>query len=130
VTRIAQPAEVAERNGALQHNPQRFSNGGAKADGPLGDPPAGSSPEFAAIWAEIAGNAIPGVLTVADRIIFEQIVALFEEFRADRARFTAAKHGKLAALLAHLGMTPSGRRGVSPPSGAKPAAPKAGFDDF
>ena len=129
MSRTAQPLAVAERNGALQHNPQRFT-GALPASGVLGDPPEHLTEAQRKVWFETVENAVPGVLTSADRFIVETVCGLMAELRANPAKFSAQMAGRLTTCLAHLGMTPSGRRGVSPPSGAKPAAPKAGFDDF
>ena len=129
--RFAIPAEVAAGSATAKSHPERYDKSPAKSSAGLGDPPAGSSETFVAIWREIESNAVPGVLTGGDRVIFEQVVALVVEFRKDRGKFSAANHGKLATLLAHLGMTPSGRRNVPAPKGASNGKGKDnGFDDF
>ena len=60
-------------------------------------------------WFELTTYAVPNVLTQSENTVLELAAALLAEFRRDRAKFTAAKHGILLNYLAHLGMTPSAR---------------------
>lgn len=124
--RIATPAETAIAAGAAHAHAGRYQPTG-KADGPIGDPPEGASPAVAAAWRDLVEHSIPGVLTEADRTILAQVAALKAEFEADMFKFPATKHGKLATLLAHLGMTPSGRRSLPPVTAAKKAEDFGGF---
>lgn len=128
--RIGAPHEIMIGSGADKAHPERHREELAKSEFPIGDAPEDfSEPELAA-WNEIVSQAVPGVLTAADRQIVEQVAALLAEFRKDRQKFSCGKHGKLATLLAHLGMTPSGRRNVPAPKGANGRSSKNGFDDF
>jgi hypothetical protein len=95
----------------------------------LGDPPGSLPAEMHSTWIEIAADAPLGVLTRADRPMFEMLVFLQYTFRLHMTG--AAKwNGKQASLLATLytrcGMTPSDRskvHGTAPESDeADPAA--------
>lgn len=125
--RPATPLEAANRTGATRHDPERFA-AAAKVSTELGDHPEWFNPAQLQVWNEIIVEAIPGVITGADRKIVELVSVLMAEFRADTVKFTAVKHGKLLTYLAHLGMTPSGRRSVAVTGKGK--APADAFDDF
>lgn len=109
------PTETLKQRGAFQKNPQRTRQD-APTKGPLGDPPGSLPPEMHATWMEIASDAPIGVLTRADRPMFEMLVFLQYTFRLHMTG--AAKwNGKQASLLATLytrcGMTPADRSKVN-----------------
>jgi hypothetical protein len=114
MARPRKPTETLKAQGAFQKNPQRTRKDAATR-GPLGAPPASLPPEMHATWLEIAEDAPIGVLTRADRPMFEMLVFLQYTFRLHMTG--AAKwNGRQAALLATLytrcGMTPSDRSKV------------------
>jgi phage terminase small subunit len=120
MSRLKDPIELAELKGATRQNPQRYRDTPPKSTSPLGDAPSTMSERAQRIWLEFEGNAPPGVMTGNDRPAMEMLCELFSEFREDPRAFVAAKYARLTILLAHFGMTPSGRRqvaGMSKPKG-------------
>jgi len=127
MARIPQPIELAEFKGADRKNPQRYRKSVPKSGMPLGNAPAHLSPEAQSVWFELEAYSLPGVLTGADRLLFEIASNLMAEYREDPKGFTAARIEKLVGCLARLGMSPADRQklGVE-----KDAEEDNAFNDF
>ena len=124
--RITQPRELAELKGATKHDPQRYRIESSKSEFELGKPPNFLGESAKETWAELQTYALPGVLTAAERFIFEITANLIVEYRADPSSFSSAKMNNLIGCLARLGMTPSDRQKIGLPN-----KPKTNdFDDF
>jgi len=106
------PTNVLELRGSFAKDPQRRRED-AETAGEIGDPPADFSDGERTAWSEIVQNAPLRVLTIADRQIVEITSRLMAESRENWLDFTAAKIGRLEAMLGKLGMTPADRSRVS-----------------
>ena len=96
---------------------------------PLGDAPADWNPKGKILWHEIA-NIIPaGVATRADRIVFEVLVRLVAEVRADSSAMSPALASQIRACAGCFGLTPADRARLSVPPPRKPDDPTAEFFD-
>jgi phage terminase small subunit len=110
MARHAQPREVARLKGADKKDPQRYRGEAPKRDMPLGNAPAQLSEDAAACWFELQSLALPGVMTGADRIMFEVASNLMAEYRRDPVEFAVGKYAHLIGLLARFGMSPADRQ--------------------
>lgn len=109
MARHAQPREVAELKGATRQNPQRYTDVVPKNDKILGDPPQTMNKVAQAAWKELAGMALPGVLTASERPIMEIAANLLAEYRADTLEYPAAKINLMIGIFGRLGMSPADR---------------------
>ena len=118
--RHRKPIELARLSGADKKNPQRYGGEVPKADQSFGDYLAIRSTDPAECWREISEQCIPGVLTMADRIILEITSNLLAEYRRDPEGFAIGKYRHLVGCFGRLGMSPSDRTklGVTKPSDA------------
>lgn len=73
--------------------------------GPLGDPPPHMTEYETSVWREIEGTLIPGLLTGAHRIAFEQLVKLTAMSRTD-PDMSDGKLRMLHALYVQFAATP------------------------
>ena len=104
------PTEIQALKGAFRKNPQRTRPVGAKASRPLGNPPRYFAEDEVEIWLETVEDAPAGVLTSADRTVFELLCRLRAKFRRDW--LTGAEMSQMTWCLSHLGFTPSDRSKV------------------
>lgn len=111
MTRPRTPTATLKARGAFEKNPQRKRKD-PPTKGPLGDPPGTLPSQMHATWVELADDAPIGVLTQADRGMFEDLVRLKYERRTD-PKFTMAKQSQLNWLYSRCGMTPSDRSKVN-----------------
>lgn len=112
MSRVAQPREVAELKGLVQHNPQRYRKQPAKSEFALGQCPDYLDDGSKAVWFELETYAAKGVLTGGDRMVLELTCALMSEFRDEPRKFAAAKIGHLISCFARLGLTPADRQKI------------------
>lgn len=113
--RPRKPTETLKAQGAFVKDPQRKRKD-APTKGPLGAPPATLPKEAHATWREIADLAPVGVLTCADRPMFETLVWLQYQFRlwmAGTGKWSGWQAAALNWLYSHCGMTPSDRSKVN-----------------
>jgi len=104
--------QLLEASGAFKNHPDRRRIDPATS-GDIGDPPKHLTQREQDTWKEIVNLAIPGVLTLHDRVAVEMATRLLAEFRTDSQSFTAAKLARLEAMLGRFGMTPADRSRVS-----------------
>ena len=100
-----------------------------RVDEPLGDPPADWPAKGKVLWHEIANQVPAGVATKADRIVFEVLIRLVAEVRADPAAITPALASQIRACAGCFGLTPADRARLSVPPPRKPDDPTAEFFD-
>lgn len=115
MARHKQPREKAELKGSVKKNPQRYTK--EEADVPknshgLGEPPSYLKADAKKAWRELEAHCLPGVITAAERFIFEIAACLLAEFRKDPVEFPASKFTHLVGALARLGMSPADRQKV------------------
>ena len=108
------PTNVLELRGAFKKDPQRRREE-PKTVGVLSDAPEYLDDEVRGIWDEFVGCAPIGVMTDSDRLSLEIACHLMREFRQNPVEFTAAKIGRLQALLGSFGMTPADRAKLASP---------------
>lgn len=115
MARIPQPREIAELKGSDKKNPQRYRNIVPKQEMPLGNAPDYLASDAQKVWFELEAYALPGVLTGAERVLFEITSNLIAEYRRDPIEFQVGKYGHLITCLGKLGMSPADRQklGVS-----------------
>lgn len=127
-----------EASGSFEHDPQRRAarEGEPEPTGPLGDPPDSLTALQREAWQEIAGNAAPGVLTNADRVLVEMYCRLAARMRGELTPdgypnpLKAAEYSLLVTILGRMGMTPSDRARMKvPPAPGKRKAANT-FDDL
>lgn len=126
MARHSQPVELALLKGADRAHPERYKKEVPKLDMALGDAPAHLAEDVKAIWFEMAAYCLPGVMTAADRLLFEVTCTLFAEYRRDPDKFTVGKYGPLIGNLARFGLSPADRQRLGMEK-AKEANP---FDAF
>lgn len=119
------PTATLEQRGAFVKDPQR-SRSDPKTSGPLGDPPRSLPIEMHDTWNELAAEAPIGVLTSADRAMFEDLVMLKYERRTGN-KWSMAKQAALNWLYSHCGMTPSDRSKVNAVSEEQSTDPGAKY---
>ena len=90
--RHRKPLHVLEDTGAFRKHPERRLGRmkEAKANGPIGEPPAYFDAAHRAVWAELVGEAAPGVLGKSDGPHLELTTRLMCRMRADPARVERA----------------------------------------
>lgn len=128
MARKAQPIELAKLKGSDRKNPQRYRKEVPKHPLAIGVAPDCMSEAAKACWFEIAGLAIPGTLTAADRFMLELAANLLAEYRTTPAGFTAARLGRLFQALACFGMSPVDRVRLGVPREPAPANPFDALD--
>jgi hypothetical protein len=110
------PTNVLELRGSFKKHPERRA---ARANEPeptgiIGEPPEHMKPHEQAVWREIVGIVVPGVLANSDRLALEIASVLMAEFRIlGTAGMTDGRLSRLSALLGQLGMTPADRARVT-----------------
>jgi hypothetical protein len=109
MARHKQPDELARLKGAHKNHPERYRGEIPKSTLPIGDPPGRMSPEAQKAWHELAAYVVPGVLTGADRPIFEVLANLFAEYWEKPAKFPSSRLPHLVGIAARFGLTPSDR---------------------
>jgi hypothetical protein len=110
--RPRKPTNVLHLNGAFKHDPQRLTARAnePKPAGPIGSPPAWMQESEQRAWHEIVEEALPGVLSNADRgtlSIAAQLRALQTPGEVDLKAMSLLK-----ACYTELGMTPASRSKV------------------
>lgn len=126
MARHSQPRELAELKGATRHDPQRYAKQVPKAAFALGQPPEHMDDDAKAVWFELETYALQGVLTCAERPVFEMLSTLLAQFRQGPYDFPANKMGHLISCLARLGMTPADRQKL----GTSKTTEENPFDSF
>jgi len=104
----------------MAHDPQRFRDRDEpRPTSPLGDPPAyflneksPTSIVLLGIWRELEAQAIEGVLTGCDRMIFENACRLQYVIRSTH-KPGSGHLAQMKAYLSEMGMTPAGRTRVA-----------------
>lgn len=109
MARHAQPIELAKFKGADKKDPQRYRKETPKRGDDLGEPPAHLSEGAKAIWLEIERYCLPGVITGAERFIFEILSNLLSEYRENPYEFEVGKYAQMIGCFARLGMSPADR---------------------
>lgn len=127
MARHAQPREVAKLKGSVKKNPQRYKGEVPKNQHVLGDPPAKMPKAAKAAWFELQANCLPGVITGAERFIFEIASNLLAEYRSDPLAFPATKYTHLVGVLGRLGLSPADRQKLQLPKNSKDDDP---FEQF
>lgn len=120
------PSKILELRGAFNKHPDRRRGGEPKPKADIGPAPAHLNEAQAALWDEMVGIALPGVLGDADRWMLEIAVCLMADYRQQPETFTAARVTQLISCLSRLGMTPADRSKVS----ALPQGSRDEFDDL
>lgn len=124
--RHTQPREVAELKGQTRVHPERYAKHVPKAAFALGQPPEYMSGEAKAVWFELETYALQGVLTCAERPLFEVVSNLLADFRRGPDEFPTARIGHLISALGRLGMSPADRQKL----GTSKSADENPFDSF
>jgi hypothetical protein len=125
------PTSKLALSGTLDAKPQRYANRTTepKPSIEIGNPPKHFSKELRAIWKEIKGQLVVGVLTYSDRLMVEQLCQLVQKMRA--GTMTGGEGGQFISILSRCGMTPADRSRVQlDPSVAKLAVEKSPFAAF
>ena len=79
--RARDPMEVARLKGAVDKNPQRYTERSDLAhDLPIGEPPKGLTAFEKKVWREICSEAIPGVMQLSDMRVLTVTVRLVAEW--------------------------------------------------
>jgi phage terminase small subunit len=117
--RPRKPDEILEISGAFIDQPGRRRPPAPRSSRPLGDPPPELAPDAARCWHEIAGEAAPGVLTSADRLVVELAATI--QARSRRGEAPPAELALLLRALGEMGLTPASRSKVAPATPEKPA---------
>jgi len=107
MARHRQPREIAELTGATKANSQRYKGEVIKSELPLGSAPEYMAKDAKAVWLELEGYSLPGVLTGSDRLVMEIMSNLIAEYRRAPQDFPASKHGVLKGHLATMGLNVS-----------------------
>jgi hypothetical protein len=113
--RKRKPTALHEVEGTTNVTRHRDRQHEPRVEAPLGDAPADWKPKGKVLWHEIANSVPRGVATGADRIVFELLVRLVAEVRADSSALTPALASQIRACAACFGMTPSDRSRLSVP---------------
>ena len=106
--------KILDLKGAHKKNPQR-----ARPNEPVVGVPFPKSPrlelsdEQKIAWHEVVTMCPAGVLTGADIMAVEIVACLYEEFKSDYSGMSAASLGRLCQEMGKLGLTPSGRAGLT-----------------
>lgn len=113
------PSNVLELRGAYRHEPGRRRSE-PPSNGALGSPPERLSELEGLAWAELAAQAIPGVLARSDRLCVEMASRLLAELWDLGREFPVARLRQLHVLLGLFGMSPADRSKirVDPPRAA------------
>jgi len=118
MARHPQPREVAELKGAFKVHPERYRNEVPTSDMPLGQAPEYMSEEAKAIWFEVEGMAVRGVLKAPHRLIVEILANGFAAYRKNPDDFPANKMGHLISCCARLGFSPADQQHLKGGGGA------------
>jgi hypothetical protein len=119
--RPRKPKALLEASGAFAKNPSRALDriDEPQPTSPLGSPPAAflnaQSPTSVAllgIWRELEAQAVDGVLTGCDRMVFENACRLQYVIRSS-FKPGSGHLAQMKAYLAEMGMTPAGRTRVA-----------------
>lgn len=129
MARPRKPTEVLKQQGAFLANPKRTRTD-PKTRGPLGKPPKSLPMEMHEAWDELSAEAPIGVLTCADRAMFERLVFLQYQFRLymnGGGKWTSWQEASLNWLCSHCGMTASDRSKVNAPADDSQADPASKY---
>ena len=107
------PLPMAEASGAIEKNPQRYTQRIAEitVHDPIGEPPNHFDDISRDLWREIVAMAPNGVLTQADRLLVEVTTGLLRKLRMNN--ITGIETGHLRACIGSMGCTPADRSRVS-----------------
>jgi phage terminase small subunit len=125
------PTNLLILNGGLAHDKKRYANRTTEPvpSGDIGPAPKHLSPAQKAIWKELLKQVPDGVLTNADRIIFELACRLTHKMRTEE--FTSSNAAQLVSCLSRLGLSPADRSKVQvDPSKGQQALPPSPFLKF
>jgi hypothetical protein len=125
------PTSSLVLNGSIDRNPKRYANRTTepKPTGVLGPAPKQFDKGLKAIWQEFAKQVPAGVLTIADRGVFELTCRLIVKMRA--GTISTGEGSQLISCLSRMGMTPSDRSKVSvAPGFADPLVAPSPFAKF
>jgi len=106
------PDELHVITGAWDKNPNRRRTGTPKSENPFGNPPKYFAADEKKCWKEILENALPGVLTGADRWVAETACIIMAKMRR-RENMHGNEMSLLVTCLSKLGMTPVDRTRLS-----------------
>jgi phage terminase small subunit len=109
--RPSTPTAVLDARGAFLHNPQLRRENEPKTARPLGPAPKWLSDDEKNVWKDLAKQAIPGVLMYSDRLLFEVLVCLVNQFRQGTV-MAASDKSMLVNLASKFAMSPSDRAKV------------------
>ena len=123
------PRNLAVLDGSARKNPQRYRNDDRTHPEVLPEPPGYFTDEQHAIYREIEGKALPGLLTATESFFVELAAMLLFEYRRDPMHFQKGKLTELTSILGRLGFSPDARQrfGIPPFKEDKPHNP---FDEF
>lgn len=122
------PTAILHLRGAFDAHPERLRDRAnePRPTKPIGPAPSWMNPEQRSAFREIARRAYPGVLASGDVFALELAAVLLAQMRRDPASMSAAKMGRLQALLGSMGLTPADRSRVS----AAPLQPRKASNGF
>jgi phage terminase small subunit len=126
MARHAQPVELAKLKGADKIHPERYRKTPPRLEQVLGNAPDHLSEDAKAVWFEMQAYCLPGVMTAADRLLFEMTSTLYAEYRRDPEGFAIGKYGPLIGNLARFGLSPADRQKL----GMATAEKSNPFDEF
>ncbi|MFC1543062.1 hypothetical protein ACFL4K_00820 [Candidatus Neomarinimicrobiota bacterium] len=108
------PTKILETRGSFKNHPERKREGEPQPTGPIGDPPDRMPDEEKAIWQELIEQIPKGVLTNADRVMFEVACGLIFLFRTQRPKnISSSKLSMLSTILGKFGLTPADRAKIT-----------------
>ena len=108
------PTSILDASGAFKRHPERKNKNEPIVTNPFPDsPPLFLSDQEKACWNEVVSLAPAGVLTASDPLIVEVIARLLAEYRELGPEMLITKVTRLCQEMAKIGLTPSGRAGLS-----------------
>jgi phage terminase small subunit len=113
MARPRKPSAILELSGAFDHDPQRRRPNEPVDTRELGDPPDRLPAAAKKYWAELASQAVHGVLRYSDRWTVEIASRLMLKVVTDQIK--PAELTTLRSLLASMGLSPSDRAKLSVP---------------
>ena len=114
MARLRTPTAILKTRGSYQKHPERQRDNEPQPTGPIGKPPDRMPDEEKAIWYELADQVPPGVLTNADRMLFEVACGLLLLYQTQRAKnISGAKLSMLNTILGQFGLSPATRAKIT-----------------
>lgn len=119
---MAQPRELAEIKGELKAHAKQYAKMVLKSDDPIGEPFEQMTDAAKAIWHDFVKQAIPGVLTGADRYSLQTYCELKAEQIENPRKIIVSKLRLMNSLEKKFGSDPVSREQLARQKEKKGAA--------